>query len=109
MLDMSVLNVLRAAIKDKFPGIIELFISNGGTLMAALKTAVREENAAEMRRTAHALKSTIGQMGAVRISPLIIDIERLAGEDNSLAAEKIIRAAEEWERVIQALRSLPPA
>ncbi len=106
VLDKDILEGLRAATKDKFLNIVQLFITNGTTLMETLKTAVSEGNTAEIKRAAHALKSTTGQMGAARLEALVIEIEAQAGQDNAPVAENIARAAEEWGKVVDAFKEI---
>ena len=108
VLDMDILRGLQAATKDKFPNIIQLFISNGAMLLETLKSAAAQNNVPELKNTTHALKSTTGQMGALRLQAMLIEIERLAGqEDMNVINDNVASVAKEWTKVIEALESLP--
>lgn len=59
---------------------IELFGSYGGKKLAEAREARQTGNLAALGAAAHALKSTAGNVGAIRVQALAAQVELLAGE-----------------------------
>lgn len=71
---------------------IALFAEHGGSLATAIAEAARAGDRAGVRRAAHSLRSTAGNLGATRLVQLATDLEQGA---ETLTAERVRRAATE--------------
>jgi PAS domain S-box-containing protein len=80
------------------------FLDDGVALMAALRDAVERGDAEEALRTAHTLKSNAATFGAAPLAELCRELEALGRQaELDPAPELVTQAAEEWERVREAL------
>jgi HPt (histidine-containing phosphotransfer) domain-containing protein len=77
-----------------------MFLDELPERLAALKVATDKGDLQTVRRVAHTLKGSSGNMGASRMSRLCLDLEQ-AGESNDLSAAASIteRLEGEFERV----------
>ena len=93
VLDDTALDRLRRIGGDKLlHAMAQLFLENGAQRVEALRQAAREDDAATIGRTAHALKSSAGTLGAHRLMRLAAEVERAASEGHE--AQAIGAAAE---------------
>jgi two-component system, sensor histidine kinase and response regulator len=110
-LDSDVLAGLRELLQDGEPDLlaelVEMFVSDTGPRLAALREAVESGDASGVKRTAHAVKGSAGNMGARNMSNLAADLEDIgASGDLAGAAQKLERLEEEYGRVRPALAEL---
>ncbi|MDB5491417.1 MAG: sensory box protein [Micavibrio sp.] len=82
VVDEEIVTKLRSATREKFSSLISIFISNGEQLMKTLEDSIAQGNVAEIGRATHALRSTTGQMGAVTLQHLVMQIEEHAKNGN---------------------------
>jgi signal transduction histidine kinase/DNA-binding response OmpR family regulator len=109
-LDASAIEALRELDGDGFLAeVIDTFLSDAPTLIAALRTTHEQGDAEELRRTAHMLKSNGQIFGAGRFSDLCQTLEARArsGEldDSAELLEQIEREYAALETSLAALRS----
>ncbi len=103
-LDRSVLAGLRELQEEGEPDILEeligLFLTDVPPQLSALREAVEAGDAQSVERIAHTLKSSCGNMGAVRMAALCTELEGI-GRSKDLAAVpvRISRLEEGFERV----------
>jgi signal transduction histidine kinase/DNA-binding response OmpR family regulator/HPt (histidine-containing phosphotransfer) domain-containing protein len=108
LLDWSVLASLRELQAEGEPDIlselIELFITEVSAQLASLQMAVEAGDAHSVERIAHSIRGSCGNMGAVGMETLCIELEEM-GRSKDLAAAPAwaSRLAEEFERVRAAL------
>jgi two-component system, sensor histidine kinase and response regulator len=110
-LDPDVLAGLRELQQDGEPDLlaelVEMFVSDTGPRLAALRDAVESGDPSGVERTAHAMKGSAGNMGARNMSNLAADLEEIgASGDLAGAAQKLERLVEEYGRVRPALAEL---
>jgi PAS domain S-box-containing protein len=82
VVDEETVSKLRTVTKEKFKSLITIFLSNGDQLMQDLGNALTARDVMEIKRVTHALRSTTGQMGALSLQNIILQIEELAKNEN---------------------------
>jgi PAS domain S-box-containing protein len=97
---------------DFLAEVIDTFLADVPTLLATLQRALEEEDAAEVRRAAHTLKSNGDTLGATEFAELCRALEKQA-KDGRLeeAPGLVVRIEEEraaLERALEALRPKAP-
>lgn len=111
VIDSSRLDQLRAMLgepaSDIIHDLIHTYLQEAPRLLASLQTALEEHDTDTFVRSAHSLKSSSAQIGAVSLSSICKDIERM-GNMGVLqdAASHIIKAQEEYARVHIALEAM---
>ncbi|NJN67022.1 MAG: hypothetical protein HC884_10075 [Chloroflexaceae bacterium] len=107
-IDYEVLDLLQMTLGDDEPEIlcelIETYLEDTPRLLAELRQSIAQNSADRLTRTAHSLKSSSAQLGALNLSTICQDLET-RGRGGSLegAAERIAQIEEEYQRVEQAL------
>lgn len=106
LLDAGVLAELRAATgeDDAFIAeLVETYVAEGETNMAALLAAAGSGNCDAIVRPAHSLKSTSASLGAMRLSAICRAIEEAgrASQSGTLAADAEL-ARETWDATLAA-------
>ena len=87
--------------------IIALYLDEAPRLLDALRVAVEREDGAALTRTAHALKSISGHLGAERVSLLCRQLETVGRGDSVADAETLFRALQaEYATAAAALEEL---
>lgn len=75
---------------------IELYLQQGGERMTQLRSAVAASDARQVERTAHAIKSSAGNLGVLALQRVAEALEVLAAQ-GVVDAELAGRAAAEYE------------
>jgi signal transduction histidine kinase/CheY-like chemotaxis protein/HPt (histidine-containing phosphotransfer) domain-containing protein len=106
-LDETVLQRLRESVGDEFfQELVEVFVSESGTMMAELHRAASEGDTESLHRVAHTLKSNSASFGAMSLSELCREMEEKSKiqtpETTRAQVEQIVR---EVESAITALRA----
>jgi CheY-like chemotaxis protein len=107
-IDYEVLELLQMTLGDDEPGIlrelIDAYLEDTPRLLADLRLSVDQSSVDLLTRTAHSLKSSSAQLGALNLSAICQELET-NGRTGSLegAAERIAQIEEEYQRVEQAL------
>jgi CheY-like chemotaxis protein/HPt (histidine-containing phosphotransfer) domain-containing protein len=99
-IDQNALEKLRIVAGDKFGSIVNTFIGNVRRLMDAIDKAYETNDADAMMRAAHSLKSSGGQMGAVKLQELMGHIEAIARNGDVTEAESFYMDARAEYNVI---------
>jgi signal transduction histidine kinase/CheY-like chemotaxis protein/HPt (histidine-containing phosphotransfer) domain-containing protein len=91
--------------KDLATRVIAVYATSSADLVESLREAVSEEDSNKVRTTAHALKSSSGNVGAERLMTMCREIE-LAARDREIEgmAERLTALQEEHQQVIDELR-----
>ena len=110
ILDKSVIASLRELGGADDPGLfielVNLFLADTPERMRTLSEALDSKDPTALERSAHALKSSAANLGALGLSTLFRDIESAGREKNlERAASLVARAVPEYQRVEAALRS----
>ncbi len=85
--------------------VIRTYLGSSRALMAKLGEALDNREAAVIRETAHALKSSSANVGAMQLSELFRQLETSTRQtDESQARELRAQIRSEYERVVEALR-----
>ena len=85
---------------DVLAQLAEPFLSEGSSLMAALRAAVATGDADALKAQAHALKGSASNLAASRMATLCAELETLdPSHDQVLAAQALSRLESEFERV----------
>jgi CheY-like chemotaxis protein len=104
----------RVALLDRVEGdmellsdIIELFKEDSVRQMTAIREAIDKKQADTLRRAAHTLKGTCGNLGAVEAAATALELEKLAvGGDLSHAQESLRSLEEQIQRASKLLDEL---
>jgi len=92
---------------DLLGDIIELFKEDSVRQIAAIREAIGKKEAALVKRAAHTLRGTCGNLGAVEAAAITLDLEKLvAGGDFSRAEDKLRSLEVQIERVGKLLDEL---
>jgi CheY-like chemotaxis protein len=111
VLDPGALAQLRVTLGNQadqlLPELIEGFCADGNRLLAEARQALQAENAVDLHRAAHSLKSTAATFGAMALSAVARELEHLA-RDGVLegAGGRIARAEAEFARSRTALEAI---
>ena len=110
VLDPNVIASLRELGGEEDPGLfaelVHLFLSDTPERMRQLETALEQSDPTALERSAHALKSSSANLGAMGLSALFRDIETAGREKNlDRAASLVERSSQEFARVKEALRT----
>ncbi len=89
---------------DPLVKVLKLYLTSSADLMEKLRSAVGNKDADGIRRAAHALKSSSGNVGAARLSAVCKELERIGreGQTDSTPA-LLVQAESEFKRAIKAL------
>jgi len=107
-IDYSVIESLRELQQDDEPDLLaeltELFLDDTDNRLVALRAAIETGDAESVERTAHSLKGSSGNMGALKMSEICKELENAGtSEDLSGSSEMLEQLVEEFERVREAL------
>jgi PAS domain S-box-containing protein len=111
LVDGAALESLRELGGDEFLAeVIDTFLADAAMLLATLRRALEEGDAAEVRRAAHTLKSNGAMLGATEFAELCRMLEQQAKQgDLDEAPGLIARVEEEHGSLGRALEALRPA
>jgi len=90
--------------------VIAVFNEDAPELLQNMEQALAVKDGELFRRAAHSLKSNSASFGAVTLAELARELEMMGKEGRlAEAAEKVRRAAAEYQRVQQALKEMMPS
>ncbi len=87
------------------PGLIEDYVEQAGSRLAALRAGSSSGDLEAVRSAAHALKGTSATLGASRVAAACDRIERTADEGGVADAVQLALVAQEVDRAADALRA----
>ena len=96
VLDRDVVGELQSVMGSSFPTLIESFFRDSEQRLTLLQEVIERGDAEELRQTAHSFKGSSGNLGALALSELCLELEQ-AGRGGQLD-----RAPELLERIRQA-------
>jgi len=104
VVDLVVLDALRATLQNETGEVIALFLENGVQLLGDMRQAVVASDAKGLEHAAHPLKSGCATLGAMGLAALCQELETLGREGHLAGAWQKVRAIEmEFEQVRIAL------
>ena len=108
VLDRQVLAQLRDLQSDDDPDllgrVLNLYLIESPKLLVKMRQASKDDNALEIGRSSHSLKSSSGNVGALELTRLCGDIHAAArASDVTLARQILVKIEVEFERVLKAL------
>jgi DNA-binding response OmpR family regulator len=87
--------------------LIDLFLSNAPELLQQMRRAAEDEDAAALRKAAHTLRGSSGQMGALRMQELCNTVEALATTGSLVGVESLLaEVSAAFERAVSELKAL---
>ena len=110
-IDRATFEELQATAGAEFVGeLVDTFLEEAPTMLAALRAALAAADADAFRRAAHSLKSNSNTFGAQRLGVLARELE-LGGIDKARAgaAQPLAALDTEYDRVARALTELRDA
>ena len=91
---------------DLFVELVDLFVTDAKSHIAALQRALEHNDMRALERTAHTLKSSCANVGAVAMAKLCFELEQLGRKSKPEgAAQLIAHTAVQYERVRAALNA----
>ncbi len=107
VLDRAKLDALHRAMGEDFVELIPAYLGDASAILEKLPLALEGEDAKEVRRLAHSLKSTSANVGALALSEQAGELEAEAKDgDLSAAMRRIESLATLFERVREALEGV---
>ena len=89
--------------------VIDAFLAESPRLLTEMEDAVHPQDATQLRRAAHTLKSNGATLGATVLTELCRELEQLAGDGRFERAESLVgRIRSETVRVERALAGAHP-
>ena len=111
ILDMHVVQALRELGGDDEPGlfdeVVELFLTDTKNSVAKLVAAFEAGDAQAMQRVAHTMKSSSANVGAMRMSKLCFELEKLGRAGSCEGAQALVEeTCKHFEEVSAALAAM---
>ncbi len=82
MLDKSSLMALKEIMGSDFKNLIDIFIEDSEARIKQLGNLLKTDNADEIRKMAHSIKGSSGNLYATRMSDFCLDLEKQAHEND---------------------------
>ena len=107
MIDSDVVAELQDVMGSDFSVLLESFERDGQQRLAALTAALAVGDTDSVRREAHSFKGSSGNLGAIQVCTLCMELEALAGEGNLERAETVLtRLDSTFRQACEALKAL---
>ncbi len=107
LLDMAVLQELREIMEDDFDGLLETFLSESARQYAEANQAWSIQDFDQLRRAAHSLKGSCGNVGAQGLKETCEHLEYSARDRADSTIPELLAVAEiQLEEVCTAIRAL---
>ena len=103
-LDLDTIKELKIIMGDEYSLLLETFINDSVIRINTVAEAVAAQNPDAIRRTAHSLKGSAGNMGAVRLSLICKSLEELGASGIVQGASLLLEEMQnEYQLVSRAL------
>tara|TARA_B100000676_G_C18067519_1_gene841963 strand:- start:1462 stop:1800 length:339 start_codon:yes stop_codon:yes gene_type:complete len=107
ILDTEVVSELQEVMGQDFQMLVDSFHRDGEQRLAALDSALAEGDQETFRRQAHSFKGSSGNLGAVRVYDLCLQLESLGREGElGQVPELLVRLRDAFEQACTALRQI---
>lgn len=112
-IDHAVLDGIRGLQQEGDPSLVArlvgLYLDDSGAQMETLRSGVKQADAEAVHRAAHSLKSSSANVGAIKLSGLLKEMEAMArAKDLRMAGEALAEIETEYEAARAALSRLNP-
>jgi CheY-like chemotaxis protein len=97
--------LVQLAGKEKVTALLELFVKESERRIDVLLKMLNERNMEVFTRTAHSLKGSAAQMGAVKLSELSAELEQESIKGERVRITKLVGLAKEFEKVQTAINT----
>lgn len=105
--DLETLNMLKEVMEDDFALLLQTFIDDAQTRIPQLRDQLAVGSHDELRRNAHSLKGSSGNVGATGMSEVCMRLENMARDGQLDTASALIDEVESsFEQVKVALQAL---
>ncbi|MBV1877501.1 MAG: Hpt domain-containing protein [Pseudomonadales bacterium] len=103
-IDEAVLSELEEIMEDEFGVLLETYLTDAVVRLDSLDAAMDSSDVDLLRESAHSLKGSSSNIGAVQLSGLCASIENLARENQLTEAATVVPGARvEYQKVRQLL------
>jgi HPt (histidine-containing phosphotransfer) domain-containing protein len=93
--------------EDEFVSVLESYLKSAPGLMHGIRDAVKERDMSALVKSAHPLKSSSANVGAMELSTLARDLEFKGRENDSLGlVDCYNQAAEVYRRTVSELEAI---
>ena len=107
VLDVEVVSELQDIMGQDFQMLVESFQRDGEQRLAALDQAFAQGDANTLRSQAHSFKGSSGNLGAVRVFELCMQLESLAREGElGQVSDLLTRLRDAFDQACDALRQI---
>ncbi|MEM7001164.1 MAG: Hpt domain-containing protein [Pseudomonadota bacterium] len=107
LLDETMLNELREIMEDDFGALVETFLSESARQYAEVQSAWANQDMDLLRRAAHTLKGSCGNIGAMQLHESMSHIEHQARDGETTDLNSLIANVEgQLDAVHEAVRRI---
>ncbi len=104
--DEETINMLKEVMEDDFNTLLETYISDSQVRIDELKTFLAAGDSDMVRRTAHSLKGSSGNLGATGLADMCLHVEAQSKDgDLSSLEEKLVEIEAEYREVEAVMKS----
>lgn len=104
-IDLAILERMKLVAGDRFPALLKTFIDNTEKLCAELALAHENGDLAALAATAHTFKSTLAQIGAMKLSEVLKQVEADSRADSLLSASNLAGIQRQKAEIIDYLKN----
>lgn len=101
VLDESVLRELKEIMEDDYVDLLQTYLRNAPQLLAQVRAAITQGDVKAMLIPVHSLKSSSANVGAIELSELAKETEKLVRAGNFAEAERAFRAVDAGYRDVE--------
>lgn len=101
-LDTATLEMLKEVMEDGFAELIDTFVNDFGTRLATLVHAVEHGDCDTVRREAHSMKGSSGNLGATGLATLLLEIENKGRDCDLTGVEELMVFVDKAYREVSA-------
>jgi len=104
--DMATLDMLKEVMEDGFVNLLETYINDSKVRLDDLQNALAAGDGEAVRRAAHSLKGSSGNLGANRMAALCLDVENRGKDDQLDGLDKLlVEIKQEYQQVTSIMQS----
>jgi len=105
--DMDTLNMLKEIMEDGFKTLLETFVNDSHSRIEDLRAGLQAGDSDAVRRAAHSLKGSSGNLGANPLAALCLTVENRSKDGDLQGLEADLMAIEnEYQKVAAIMQSM---
>ena len=85
--------------------LIEIYLNEVPRLFGSIRNAITQNDRATLRRAAHSLRGSSGNLGVLQMAAIAGELEHLENDTTSVAAKLLQSLEDEFERVKEILQA----